>query len=193
MDKLTIQKLAPGILKVNLGPKSEYEEVIQKLEKGELWSSNDSIFHDSDTGAVGSNLHTYIDEHQMAPLEYFVSELYREAIGEYEKIYQMKGGKLNGLEVMRYAPGAHMKEHADIYIGEHCCSGLLYLNSDYAGGEICFPEFDLIYKPDTGDIIFFPAHYAYMHYTLPVQEKKGTRNLKYVIYTTIENSLMRPC
>ena len=40
---------------------------------------------------------------------------------------------------------------------------LLYLNDDYEGGEIYFPDYDLKIKPEIGDLIFFPGTQRYMH------------------------------
>jgi predicted 2-oxoglutarate/Fe(II)-dependent dioxygenase YbiX len=36
-------------------------------------------------------------------------------------------------------------------------STIIYLNDDYEGGEIYFPEFDFEYKPKRGDAILFPC------------------------------------
>ena len=30
---------------------------------------------------------------------------------------------------------------------------ILYINDDYVGGEICYPEFDIEYKPSAGDLV----------------------------------------
>lgn len=42
-------------------------------------------------------------------------------------------------------------------------AALLYLNDDYEGGEIYFPQYDLHIKPESGDLIFFPGTHRYMH------------------------------
>lgn len=41
-------------------------------------------------------------------------------------------------------------------------SSIIYLTSDYDGGEITFPELDFTYKPVAGDLILFPSH-GYLH------------------------------
>ena len=42
-------------------------------------------------------------------------------------------------------------------------SGLLYLNDDYEGGEIEFPDIDIKMKPEAGTFIFFKGDKATMH------------------------------
>jgi predicted 2-oxoglutarate/Fe(II)-dependent dioxygenase YbiX len=39
----------------------------------------------------------------------------------------------------------------------------MYFNDDYVGGEIEFPEFDIFYKPQLGDILVFPSSFIYNH------------------------------
>jgi hypothetical protein len=40
---------------------------------------------------------------------------------------------------------------------------LIYLNSDYEGGEIVFPTHNLSHKPEAGDLIMFPGNMHYAH------------------------------
>lgn len=59
----------------------------------------------------------------------------------------------------------------------HDIATLIYLNDDYEGGEIYFPEFDIKIKPKPGDMVAFPDNPSFMHgvkkitgsnrYTLP--------------------------
>ena len=54
--------------------------------------------------------------------------------------------------------------------------GLLYLNTP-SGGEIEFPQHDLIIKPKTGDFLIFPPLWTHAHIAHPV----STNDVKYVI------------
>jgi len=40
---------------------------------------------------------------------------------------------------------------------------LIYLNDNYGGGEIYFPDHDIEIKPKTGDMIAFPDNPSFMH------------------------------
>lgn len=40
---------------------------------------------------------------------------------------------------------------------------LAYLNDDYEGGYLYFPEFDYYVKPEAGDVVMFPGSLYYVH------------------------------
>jgi predicted 2-oxoglutarate/Fe(II)-dependent dioxygenase YbiX len=42
-------------------------------------------------------------------------------------------------------------------------SVLMYPNDSYVGGEITFPEYNLVIKPQAGDMILFPGNGGYKH------------------------------
>jgi len=48
-------------------------------------------------------------------------------------------------------------------------SSIVYLNDDYAGGELYFPEYDLLFKPKAGDLVSFPSNAKYIHGVTPVK------------------------
>lgn len=45
---------------------------------------------------------------------------------------------------------------------------VLYINDDFSGGQLHFPEIDLIYQPKRGAMIVFPSADKYLHGVLPV-------------------------
>lgn len=52
-------------------------------------------------------------------------------------------------------------------------ASILYLNDNYDGGEIYFPDRDLEIKPKAGTLIVFPGNKHYVHGVRPVS--RGTR------------------
>jgi hypothetical protein len=52
-------------------------------------------------------------------------------------------------------------------------STMVYLNDNYAGGEIEFPEYDIAIKPRAGDIVTFPTNAMYLHAVKKIES--GTR------------------
>jgi predicted 2-oxoglutarate/Fe(II)-dependent dioxygenase YbiX len=61
-------------------------------------------------------------------------------------------------------------------------SALLYLNNDYTGGHLEFPNFGIKIKPEPGMLILFPSNFAYRHQSTPVIS--GT---KYCLVTWIRD------
>jgi hypothetical protein len=47
---------------------------------------------------------------------------------------------------------------------------LAYLNDDYEGGYLYFPEFDYYIKPSAGDVVIFPGSLYYVHGVSTVTE-----------------------
>lgn len=47
---------------------------------------------------------------------------------------------------------------------------LMYLSSDFEGGELVFPDYGLKIKPKAGDMLMFPSGHQYSHYVTPVTE-----------------------
>jgi hypothetical protein len=81
------------------------------------------------------------------------------------------------LELIGWTPFSGLAPHADGNEGDPGFSGtdrrfnlgvLIYLNDDYKGGEINFPDWGICIKPVTGDIVMFPCHY--IHEVLEVFE-----------------------
>jgi Rps23 Pro-64 3,4-dihydroxylase Tpa1-like proline 4-hydroxylase len=51
---------------------------------------------------------------------------------------------------------------------ERDVSILLYLNDDYEGGELEFPDWGVTFKPKPGTLISFPSYIEFSHRVLPV-------------------------
>lgn len=87
----------------------------------------------------------------------------------------------SGYHLLRYQNGQKYDEHFD---GHHrIISGIIYLNSDFKGGELWFPIQKITVKPEPGMLVMFPSNFVYLHTMLPVN--KGT---KYDIMTWFSES-----
>jgi len=83
-------------------------------------------------------------------------------------------------QVLRYGPGHYFRVHADNCAPEPGKGGwtkqvdrdvslLIYLNQDFTGGGLSFPQFNYSYQPREGDLVVFPSDNRYRHGALPVQ------------------------
>jgi hypothetical protein len=84
------------------------------------------------------------------------------------------------LSVVKWTEGTYLNLHVDDlgYVTDNHLPVLIYLNSDYEGGEIRFEAHNLSIKPNVGDFIVFPGNLHYPHevtkvlsgirYTLPI-------------------------
>jgi len=89
----------------------------------------------------------------------------------YENIKQ----KNSRLSIARWDVGSKLMLHVDDlgYVTNNHLATLIYLNDDYAGGELGFATHNIVIKPNKGDLIFFPGN---MHYAHEVKEVlSGTR------------------
>ena len=76
---------------------------------------------------------------------------------------------------------SHLAPHSDwrlsdgsphpLTLPQFTIGSLIYINKDYAGGEINFPDYDFKLDPQPGDLILFPCQY--MHEVLQVLPLEG--------------------
>ena len=68
------------------------------------------------------------------------------------------------LYLIKFVEGFHLSPHVDTESAElnHIAS-IYYINDDYEGGEISFPDHNLRIKPKPNSLIFFPGNENYEH------------------------------
>ena len=113
------------------------------------------------------------------------SELISSALHSYKNIFRIEE-EIKDVEVyglLKYSKGEHYNFHYDgTTDSKRSVSVLIYINDDYEGGEIEFPNFKIKIKPKAGTLILFPSNYAYGHIAHPV-----TSGTKYVIATWLHD------
>jgi 2OG-Fe(II) oxygenase superfamily len=91
---------------------------------------------------------------------------------------------LSRTQLLHYPVGAFNGKHADnctidpktgkvTVIKPWTHSAVIYLNDDYEGGELVYPDLNFTYKPIKGSAIIHPAGASHIHYVNPVT--KGDR------------------
>jgi Rps23 Pro-64 3,4-dihydroxylase Tpa1-like proline 4-hydroxylase len=77
------------------------------------------------------------------------------------------------VHLLRYEKGGYLPAHQDHGVSSRVLSVVMYLNNEYEGGELSFPNSKIKIKPEPGSIIFFPSNYLYVHEVAPIIS--GTR------------------
>jgi 2OG-Fe(II) oxygenase superfamily len=107
-----------------------------------------------------------------------IFSLVSKCIEEYTKRYDVIVNNDEGYQILRYGEGHYYKKHIDQAANNRRVSFLLYLNDDYEGGELNFPELNVCIKPKANSVVMFPSDFNYVHESLTV--KSGT---KYAVVT----------
>lgn len=86
-------------------------------------------------------------------------------------------------QALKYRENEEYKQHYDgTSESGRVLSAIVYLNDNYDGGHIEFPNFKIKIKPEKGMLIIFPSNYAYSHVAHPV-----TNGTKYSLVTWIHD------
>ena len=112
----------------------------------------------------------------------FVRAVYRELA---EPFYQCSLRSIESPHILRYAVSSYYRPHADSdqfnpeshrweKTLDRDLSLLVYLDDDYEGGELVFPNFDFELRPSAGLLLMFPSDFRYLHGVRPVS--RGIRH-----------------
>lgn len=78
----------------------------------------------------------------------------------------------NEITIRKYFPPAQMGPHIDCEEDDEearlTASIVLYLNDDYTGGDLAFPEQGIKIKPEAGSLVIFPSVKPYFHASTPL-------------------------
>jgi CDGSH-type Zn-finger protein/predicted 2-oxoglutarate/Fe(II)-dependent dioxygenase YbiX len=80
------------------------------------------------------------------------------------------------MNIMKYEIGEEFPPHQDtsVYCPIESDWGLvLYINDDFEGGELYYPEKNITYRPQSGDLVIHGATEEFAHGTTPIT--KGTK------------------
>ena len=113
-----------------------------------------------------------------------LSKIFEVAYNNFVKFYDVDISTLQTFNVVRFKEGYSMHLHADVlsYAELHLAS-VYYINDDYEGGEINFPDHNLMIKPKANSLILFPGNENYWHETLKVVGKDRYTSTKFFKFT----------
>lgn len=93
----------------------------------------------------------------------------QQCLKDYESRYNFTMNYMEAINFVKYVEGDHFEVHTDSGFSYFCTlSSVAWFNDDYDGGELWFPYMNLKFKPQKGDILFFPSTYIFAHAALPV-------------------------
>jgi len=101
------------------------------------------------------------------------TNIFRETFDPVEKnymsLFNISLKSHNPYKILKYNTGGKFDSHMDDGGGNfRRVSTVYYLNDNYEGGELCFPQFGIELKPKAGDMVIFPSSYVYSHSVNPV-------------------------
>lgn len=175
------------ILVINAGP-DWCDDLIRLVERLNLWGratisdGDEGNYHhvdrNNDALSIDARLSDELAPYQRLLLPQIAHQcaLVYKTLNKYTTI-----SKDTNYQLLRYKPGQHFNTHVDHIVGHpdwgrRQLSFLLYLNDDYAGGELWFPRQQRKIKPKAGDVVLFPSHFTHPHAGLDV-----TQGVKYAV------------
>jgi hypothetical protein len=168
------------IEEIDLEPSS-----FSRISKWENWtaSDNESIVYGATKNILSSNLKkstgsAAIDKKTLYIANSFLmafemcSDRYLAGNNLDKNRYNLE---LNQVPIKKWNQGQSMGPHFDGQDGDSTLAFSLvaYVNDDYEGGEIHFPNQNITIKPKAGSLIMFPSQQPYVHEVMPITS--GTR------------------
>jgi predicted 2-oxoglutarate/Fe(II)-dependent dioxygenase YbiX len=160
--------------------KTEDDEEIDNsiISKWIPWTSSNNV---NDIYGYKKNINGR--EKTLSPKELYIYNSIRSSMIHVASEYQKYNNVTDPIyiskefDIKKYNTGQMMGPHADQNDGDTNLnySIVAYLNDNYEGGEISFPNHNAMIKPEAGSIIVFPSADPYLH-----ESKEITSGIKYM-------------
>ena len=137
--------LVVGYMNANKGDSSRFRKGVEK----DRWDSQCPETYD-------------IKQH--APILNILKKSYYEFVKVSTEFYNLKETYYPyAIWMSILGPGCGLKAHRDNHKGAENIdlSGVIYLNDNFTGGELYFPELDHSYTPKSGSLVIFPSPYIH--------------------------------
>jgi hypothetical protein len=91
------------------------------------------------------------------PVDNNTIQIFQKYIKKIKDIIEKEDIYVSGVIIARSLPGGSIGLHTDVEddLETYKLSGVIYLNNDFVGGDIVFPNFPYRYSPKAGDLILF--------------------------------------
>jgi len=150
------------VIKENFISQDKLDFIMSSIDETVSWGSNSMA---GIPDKVTNNLYQEKPE---------VHKILKEAIDQVQKEIEYHFGRpleTNSAGIRRWDTGEFQPLHADgedteghpneAFIVDY--GAVIYLNDDYEGGEIYFPDHGIELKPKAGTLVFFPSSTMYIH------------------------------
>jgi hypothetical protein len=128
-------------------------------------STNSSIVFGKIKKANSSNIEKSSKETKN--IHYLINKSINEGFQLYRHKIDKRIGQPGEFGIGKYFLGKEMGSHIDVDPNEKfknfLFSGVIYLNSNYLGGELYFKNQNVLIKPSEGDMIIFPSVSPFFH------------------------------
>lgn len=180
LSLLNQEELAPGIMRFSYSKNSA--KILTGLCQNSLYKlwqpASVSVQNKSVVDYGTRNCFTYFlgdthnNCHPQDPIRRLLTSLesgITSAVDAYSTRYGLHKLVSKQWSLIRYEQNNMFRNHYDDSpIFPRTASLSFFLNDDFSGGELVFPEFDLTIKPIAGDVIIFPSNHPYIHRVNPV-------------------------
>lgn len=176
MENRTV--LAPGIILYN--DYAAAQKIINPFKDTltDKWSSSEVVNPDY---SFGASEHRVCQEYtifkqvpELYDLANMIDDFITPKVKDFSDFYFVEKTEDTGWLALKYEVGGKFDHHIDDGTMFHRTVSIsAYLNDDFEGGEIEFPNFNILHKPKAGDIVIFSSAFPYLHKVHPIT--KGTR------------------
>jgi predicted 2-oxoglutarate/Fe(II)-dependent dioxygenase YbiX len=171
------EKMPAGVLVKDIGDEYNWRELADKLVQRSDGRVAGVMSKSRERKTSQVRVTTIVDQAELAgPVQALIKRLYLEQV---EPFYKKQLRWFQQPQVLRYSPGGFYRPHADSdqlssamkweRVNDRHLSLLFYLDDDYTGGDLTFPNFSYRLRPRAGMLIAFPADGRYLHAAAPVE------------------------
>lgn len=179
-----MNEIAPGVVVFNNIFNDSMRYIEQLSKKDDLWTlatiGENNNKHQSynkkhrDTDALTLKDRLDLDHSEIGVFSKMFYEQTGPSVFEYIKNYDVSFSNFEKAQLLRYGIGQKFDMHIDDHPqAPRTVSLVYYANSDYVGGEIEFPRFNIKIKPESNQLLIFPSNFMYAHTVHQVVD--GTR------------------
>lgn len=144
------------------------KEIAKRIHQYSI--ENDELFSDYGNTEQEFKVHTYHEIEKKDPELLGIMQDYAKKV--YNYVIEHYGGQFEEFldtktHIARFKDGGEMHEHYDSSRPKDVAT-LVYINDNYDGGEIYFPDHGIGFKPQPGDLLCFPDNPDFVHGVKPV-------------------------